>query len=84
MFKTYILSYLLSNSGDERSNQMDRQNFEDQAESIISKCGSAIKQLKENAYKQIHTSQYKEHLNNVFYLLEKYLEGIFNRKNRCF
>lgn len=61
--------------GNERVNQLDRQNFEDQAESIISKCGNAIKQMKENAFKQIHTSQYKEHLENVFYLLEKYLES---------
>lgn len=68
-------SYLVSQSGDERANQVDRQNFEDQAENIISKCASAVKQLKENALKQIHTPQYRDHLENVFYLLEKYLEG---------
>lgn len=72
-----MFSYLLAqSSGDDRQNQIDRQNFEDQAESIITKCANAIKQLKENAFRQIHTAQYKEHLENVFYLLEKYLEGI--------
>lgn len=68
-----LLSYLLTQSGD--ANQIDWQKFEDQAENIIAKCADAIRQLKENAFKQILTSQYKEHLENVFYLLEKYLRG---------
>ena len=56
-------------------NDTDWQRFEDQAENVIKKCSDAIAQLKQNAYKDILSQQYKEHLDNLLYLLEKYLKG---------
>ena len=54
---------------------IDWQSYEDQAEEIIKKCADAIRNLKEKVFTEIHTAQYKEHLENIFYLLNKYLKG---------
>ncbi|CAF0907517.1 unnamed protein product [Brachionus calyciflorus] len=67
-------NYLIKSN--ESFNDTDYQEFEDQAESIIKKCGDAIRNLKENTFKQIYAPQQKHHLENVFYLMEKYLKDV--------
>jgi syntaxin 18 len=57
-------------------NEADWQKFEDEAESIIRKCAETIRQLKEKTFAQHYSTQYREHLENVFYLLEKYLKDV--------
>lgn len=42
----------------------------------MKKCGEAIRQLKEKTLRQIFTSQHRQHVENVFYLLEKYLKEV--------
>ena len=67
----FNFSYLINQTAD----STDWQSYEDQAEEIIKKCADAIRHLKEKAFAEIHTAQYKEHLENIFYLLDKYLKG---------
>lgn len=68
---------MVSQSGDQSQN--DFQNFEDRAENIIKKCADEIRLLKETANGQIFPSQYRQNLENVFFILEKYFKG-FNFK----
>jgi len=51
--------------------------YENQAEEIIRKCADTTRQLKDRAFRnQTLLPQYKDHLEIMFYLLEKYLKGI--------
>ena len=56
------------------------QAYEDQAEQIIQKCAEATRILKTKAFSPPKTAaitdQYKEHLENMFFLLEQYLKSI--------
>lgn len=54
----------------------DWQAYEDQAELIIKRTVDSIRTLKEKQTNALFTPQYKEHLENMFYLLDKYLKGI--------
>lgn len=70
------LSYLLNQTNDNTNWQA----YEDQAEEIIQKCAEATRTLKQKALlpKAMEmTDQYKDHLENMFYLLEQYLKSIF-------
>lgn len=61
----------------------DWQAYEDQAETIIKKCADATRQLKNSAFKETIVSQYRDHLENMFFLVDKYLKGwqVFYRAN---
>ena len=71
-------SYLL-NDYDEQI-QYNWQAYEDQSENIIKRTADSIRSLKENHLSSktnlLFTPQYKEHLENMIYLLDKYLKGI--------
>jgi syntaxin 18 len=54
----------------------DFQNFEDQAESVIKRCSDSIHTLKRNTLNQDHNKQYREHLENMFQLIESYLKDV--------
>lgn len=73
--KYYIQpNYLISQSND--LNETDWQKFEDEAERIIKKCADKIRQLKENTFKQRYAGQYRECLESIFQMLEKYLKDV--------
>ena len=56
--------------------QYDWQSYEDQVELIIKRTVDSIRNLKEKSLTSgSFTSQYREHLDNIFYLLDKYLKG---------
>jgi len=57
------------------NNDVDWQNFENQAESIIRKSSDSIRDLKEKSFSNVPNDQYREHLKNLFVLLEGYLKG---------
>ena len=66
---------MLTESDD--SIQYDWQAYEDQAEGIIKRTADSNRSLKERTLSNdIFTAQYREHLENIFYLLDKYLKGI--------
>ncbi len=57
----------------------DWQIYENQAEAIIKKCADAIRASKENAFSENGTDvvdQKMVHLENVFFLVEKYLKDV--------
>lgn len=72
--KAYIQpnSYLLN----QQTDITDWQAYEDQAEAIIKKCADATRQLKNNAFKETIVSQYRDHLENMFFLVDKYLKDV--------
>ena len=59
----------------ESLNESDFQKFEDQAESVIKRCSDSIHLLKQKTFHQQHKKQYKDHLDNMFQLIEAYLKG---------
>jgi len=63
------------------NNDVDWQNFENQAESIIRKSSDSIRDLKEKSFSKVPNDQYREHLKNLFVLIESYLKGKPNYKN---
>lgn len=71
--KEYIQPNYLFNQQTENT---DWQLYEDQAEEIIKKCADTTRQLKDKAFSNSLTQQFKEHLENMFYLLEKYLKDV--------
>jgi len=76
--KAYIQpNNLLTESDD--SIQYDWQAYEDQAEGIIKRTADSNRSLKERTLSNdIFTAQYREHLENIFYLLDKYLKEVCN------
>lgn len=73
----WSFSYLISGEDGESAMSSEWQKFEDDAESIIRKCAEMIRQLREAKLRhQKYTSQQREHLDNVFYLLDKYLKDV--------
>lgn len=73
-FKTPFLSHLLNDS--DEMVQHDWQAYEDQAELIIRRTVDSIRSLKEKSLANATLSpQYKEHLESIFYLLNRYLKG---------
>ncbi len=76
--KTFLIiqikSYLISS---DFNNEADWQKFEDDAEAIIKKCADTIRNLKEATFRErVASWQVREHLENVFMLLEKYLKDV--------
>jgi hypothetical protein len=61
----------------EEANDVDWEQFENEAETIIKKCAAQMASLKEKAFQHILTSQQRQHMENLFFLLEKYLKGNF-------
>ena len=76
-----LISYLLSSQNDTAS-ESDFQAFEDQAESVIKRCSDSIHALKQSTLRQEHTKQYREHVENLFRLIENYLKGK-NKASLC-
>lgn len=73
-FNTSLLPSYFFNQKNETT---DWKAYEDQNEDIIKKCADAIRQLKDKALDDSSAlPQYKDHLENMFYLLEKYLKDV--------
>lgn len=76
--KAYIQPNHLLNDSDEMV-QHDWQAYEDQAELIIRRTVDSIRSLKEKSLANATLSpQYKEHLESIFYLLNRYLKEVCN------
>ena len=72
-----IKSYLFSRNNNEFS-ELDLQKFENQAENIIKRCSEAIRTFKSKttSHRSSFSVQYNQHLENMFYLMDKYLKDV--------
>lgn len=74
--KAYIQPNFLLNQ-QKLNDKENLQEYEDQAEDIIKKCADTTRQLKARALADTElTPQYRDHLENMFYLLDKYLKDV--------